>query len=304
MRFELFRLRLLVQLISCLFVLTAAPVSCQTTSASDVGNSADAGQYIENLQHSIKNAWKFPNMQFGGCACGFMIDKDGHLANPRVVTPSGADPFDQAAMDAIRNAVPAGQAPESLKGAFVSASFDVGGGDASVVLDVQPLPATKSKGSGEDTVTNTESSGLPIVGPDQPGNMDKYEAALKHESTGDASNPVTSPEIGIPPLPGPIDPDIVKLFVSDLKQTIERNWTPKANFNGTTTSTVTIGLGGNFSRIQVLQSSGKRRFDDATSEAIVQADGAQKLPLGLTSLKLKVTFTKESLSKNISITEM
>jgi TonB family protein len=301
MRFEVFRPRFIVQLISCLFVLTAAPVLCQMDSASDAGNSGSSAQYIENLQHGIKNAWIVPNMQFGGCACGFTIDQGGHLVNPRVVTPSGADPFDQAAMDAIRNAVQAGQVPEGLKGAFVSASFDVGGGDSSVVLDVQP----KSKSGGEASITSTESPALPVVGPEQPGDMAKYKADLKHKPTGsNMSNQAANPNMGIPPLPGPIDPDAVKLFISDLKQNIEHNWTPKANLDGTTTSTVTIGPGGNFSKIKVMQSSGKRRFDDATSEAIVQADGAQKLPSGLTSLKLKVTFIKDSTSKNISITEM
>jgi len=84
------------------------------------------GEYVNIIKERIKGNWFIPsNLQSfqGHTTIVFYIDKDGRYANARIVTKSGSNSFDNAALMAVITSDPFPPLPEGFPGNHIGAKF-------------------------------------------------------------------------------------------------------------------------------------------------------------------------------------
>ncbi|MBN1567312.1 MAG: TonB C-terminal domain-containing protein [Acidobacteria bacterium] len=84
------------------------------------------GEYVNIIKERIKGNWFIPsNLQNfqGHTTIVFYIDKDGRYTNARIVTKSGSNSFDNAALMAVITSDPFPPLPEGFPGNHIGAKF-------------------------------------------------------------------------------------------------------------------------------------------------------------------------------------
>jgi len=84
------------------------------------------GEYVHIIKERIKENWLIPsNLQNfrGHTTIIFYIDRDGRYANARIVTRSGSNSFDNAALMAVIGSDPFPPLPEGFPGKHIGAKF-------------------------------------------------------------------------------------------------------------------------------------------------------------------------------------
>ena len=76
--------------------------------------------YLESMQRKIGTFWYRPSVPPGtACIIYYRIQRDGTVADAKVVTPSGNGTFDRAALSAVRSASPLNPLPFAYSGTFL-----------------------------------------------------------------------------------------------------------------------------------------------------------------------------------------
>ena len=101
----------------------------QETKSSDIDDisvklNEEFSVYMKNIQSEIKKYWK-PNKADDKTRAVvlFSVNKAGELIDAKILTSSGDEVYDKAALTAVKNAAPFAPLPKAFKGSKVDVQF-------------------------------------------------------------------------------------------------------------------------------------------------------------------------------------
>lgn len=207
--------------------------------------------YVSRLENKVKSNWVLPHGKIDKKAVILLdIDKTGKLLSANVVNFSGDKDFDKTAMEAIIQSAPFEGFPQTVKDekATIKFTFD------QTSFEAAPL---------SEVTINNNISDANIY----PVSEQKSAAITQNNIDLNISNNNTTGTTGL------------GSYMDNLQENIKSNWYPsKVKHSEQTIVHFKIDKSGNLMKINILQSSGNRKFDKAALGAIYETAPFSSLP--------------------------
>lgn len=222
--------------------------------------------YINRLENRVKANWVIPHGKIDKKAVILLdIDKTGKLLSANVVNFSGDKEFDKTAMEAIIQSAPFEGFPQTItdEKATIKITFDQSSLEAAAASEV--------------TISNNNISDANIY----PVSDQKTAVISQNNINFTISNDSTTEKTGF------------GSYMDNLQSNIKSNWFPgRVKHPQQTVVHLKIDKSGNLMKVNILQSSGNKKFDKAALGAVYETAPFSSLPSEFQEnfIDIKLTF--------------